>query len=225
MNDKNEVLLLIGSPRGTNSTSESLGMYLCNRLDKEKFNINKGYTHRLVLREEKYNKFCDMIEKSDLIILSFPLYVDHLPAPLIKVLEILDENKDKIKNLSQKSLIAISNSGFPESSQIDLAMKICKNFANEMEFQWKGELQFGGGEVIHGRDLEDVGKITENLKKGLKMAAKEISSGSLISQEAKDFVSQKTVPKGMFKLFANLGWRFRAMKNWNFFNLKNTPYS
>lgn len=223
MNDKKEVLLLIGSPRGINSTSESLGMYLCNRLDKEKFNINKAYTHRLVLREEKYNKLYNMIEKSDLIILSFPLYVDHLPAPLIKALEILDKNK--IKNFSQKSLIAISNSGFPESSQIDLAMKICKNFANEMGFQWKGELQFGCGEVIHGRDLEDVGKMTENLKKGLKMAAKEISSDRLISQEAKDFVSKKTIPKGMFKLFANLGWRFRAMKNWNFFNLKNTPYS
>lgn len=225
MNDKQKVLLLIGSPRTENSSSESIGNYLCNRLDNQKFSISIAYTHRLFLREDKYEDLLNMINNSDLIILSFPLYVDQLPAPVIKIFEIIKKNKEKITKRSQKSFVTISNSGFPESSQSNLAIRICQNFANDIGFKWKGGLKFASGEIIHGRDLEELGKMTDNLKKGLEIAAKDLSTDKPISQEAIDLVAEKTMPQGMFKTFANLGWRLRAMKNWNFFNLKNTPNS
>ncbi|MBD3213226.1 MAG: hypothetical protein GF311_11520 [Candidatus Lokiarchaeota archaeon] len=224
MSDRREILLLIGSPRAANSTSESLGMFLWRQMNNEKFSLTKEYTHRLVVGEEKRDYIFDVINKTDLIIISFPLYVDHLPAPVIKFMEIIYEKKDNLHEPQNKSLIAISNSGFPEASQIDLAMKICKNFAEDMGFQWKGGLQFGGGEVIHGRDLEEIGRMIESLKKGLKMAGRDLSDDNPISQEAKELVSEQTIPMGMFKLFANLGWRWRALKNRNVFNLKNKPF-
>jgi multimeric flavodoxin WrbA len=194
-------------------------------MNHERFSLTKEYTHRLVVREEKREYLINLINKADIIIFSFPLYVDHLPAPLIKTMEIIYEMKGNLKRPQNKSLIVISNSGFPEASQIDLAIKICQIFTDEMGFQWKGGLQFGGGEVIHGRDLEDAGRMTESLKKGLKMAGRDLSEDKPISQEAKELVAKQTIPMGMFKLFANLGWRWRALKNWNVFNLKNKPFS
>jgi hypothetical protein len=224
MSENRRVLLLVGSPRGKKSTSLSLGKYLCERLEEKDLSINYGFIHLLVIRKEKHEKLISLVNQANIIILSYPLYVDQLPSPVIKALEILHRNKEKIKQREAKNFLAIGNCGFPEASQIDLSLNICKNFSISMDFRWRGGIKVGGGEAIHGKDLNKRGKIVRNQKQGLNVAAEAILEDKNIPLEAIELASKDIIPKGLYKWMGNIGWRFRALKYWNLFNLKKKPY-
>ena len=114
MTEKKKVLLLVGSPRGGRSTSASLGNYLISRLEEYGMISEIGFIYRLVNREKKKQELLKMVENADLIILSFPLYVDSLPAPVIKAMEIVKEERDRSERKITQNLIAICNNGFPK---------------------------------------------------------------------------------------------------------------
>jgi hypothetical protein len=218
-------LLIIGSPRGSKSTSETLGNYLLERLSEEGFITKKIYIHQLLLREKRKRELLSHIKNSDLIILSFPLYVDSLPSPVIRAMEYLSQNLsiDSKTPSEMKDFLAVCNSGFPESDQITTAIKICKNFSQKIGFQWLGGLRIGAGEAIQGRSLKESGKIVNNIIKGFDLAIKNIIKREKISQEAIDFASEILFPKKIYKFFGNMGWRFQALSYKNF-RLKKKPY-
>jgi len=224
MSKDGNVILLVGSPRGKKSTSLSLGKYLCDKLEEAGLSIQYGFINRLMMRKEKQDEFIAMVNDAYLIILSFPLYVDCLPAPVIKAMELLYENKEKLVNYEEKKFLAICNCGFPEASQIDLALEICKNFSKTMNFQWRGGIKLGGGEAIHGRNIIKMGRMVRHQKQGLDLAADALLIDKPIPKEAIKLISKPIIPARMYITLGNLGWRMRAIKNWNFFNLKNQPY-
>jgi hypothetical protein len=154
--NKKKVLLLVGSPKAERSSSFSIGKYLCEKIEGKNFQTDHAFVHRLIMRKEKQEDLIRMIKKTNLIILSFPLYIDHLPSPVIRMMELLTNNKEELKAPERKAFLSICNSGFPESFQIKLATQICQNFSNAMGFQWKGGIQKGGGGLIHGSDLNEI---------------------------------------------------------------------
>lgn len=218
------MLLLVGSPRGEKSTSFSLGNYICQRLKEVGFSIDYGYIHRLVTRKEKQTRLIELASNAELIILSFPLYVDQLPAPVINAMELLYKNKDKLSNKKEKKFLAIGNCGFPEAFQIDLALEICQNFSKSLDFKWLGGIKMGGGEFIHGRDLENMGKMVQELKKGLNIIADALTEQQKIPEEAINIISKNIIPSKWYKTMGNLGWRVQGLRNKNIFNLKDQPY-
>ena len=219
-----KALLLVGSPRGENSTSASIGNYLLSKLQQFEIKIEKAFLHRLVNREEKINAMLKMVKNADLIILSFPLYVDSLPAPVIKAMELIKEEKDNSEESTAHDIIAISNCGFPESEQIETALKICELFANVVGFNWKGGIAFGGGEAIHGIPLEERGGMVRNVIKGLDLVAKCLIEGETLSSEALNLISRPLIPKGMYKTMGNLGWHLQARKYKSRKKLRDQPY-
>ncbi|MFX1355892.1 MAG: NAD(P)H-dependent oxidoreductase [Promethearchaeota archaeon] len=225
MNNPKNVLLLVGSPRGENSTSASLGNYLVEKLEELGMKSEKTFIHRLVNRPEKVQELFSMIENADLIILTFPLYVDSLPAPVIKAMELIKSERDRIKSSKSQNFVAISNSGFPESKQISVALEICQIFASEAGFTWKGGIAFGGGEAVHGIPLKERGGMVRNVMKGLDLASEASSEGKNVSQEALDLISKNLIPVGLYKTMGNLGWRMRARKYNTRKRLKDKPYS
>ena len=224
MNTPKNVLLLIGSPRGEDSTSASLGNYLVEKLENIDMKSKKAFIHRLVNRPEKIQELFSMIDKTDLIILTFPLYVDSLPAPVIKTMELIKSERNRIKSSKSQNFVAISNCGFPESKQISVALEICQIFANEAEFRWKGGIAFGGGEAVHGIPLKERGGMVRNVMKGLDIASEALLEGKDIPQEALDLISKKLIPIGLYKTMGNLGWRIRARKYKTRKRLKDKPY-
>ena len=72
-------LLLVGSPGKMSSNSSMIGGYLLDRLGQAGWNIDKECVYLAVREEEKIKKLLEKIDSSDLIIFSFPLYVDSLP--------------------------------------------------------------------------------------------------------------------------------------------------
>ena len=222
MTETKSTLLLVGSPRGETSTSASLGAYLLKLLEESGFDTAKGFIHRLVNRNEKIEELLSMVNNADLIILSFPLYVDSLPAPVIKAMELIRDSRNE-KQRKNQNFIAISNSGFPEASQIEIALEICKNFAEEVNFNWRGGLALGGGGAVNGRPLEERGGMLRNVIKGLEITAEYLSRGEDIPNEAIELVSKSLIPSGMYKMMGNLGWRIQSRRYGALKRMKDQP--
>ena len=225
MSTDKKVLLLIGSPKGEKSTSASLGNYLVSKLEGFGMIFEKAFIHRLVNREEKIQKLFRMIDSADLIILAFPLYVDSLPAPVIKAMELIKEEKDTSKSKKSQKFIAICNSGFPEASQSTVALQICRIFSNDCGFVWKGGVALGGGAAINGIPLQKRGGMVRNVIKGLDILAYALKDGKDIPQEAIDLFSKKFIPSSLYKTFGNFGWKLQARKYGAKKKLKDKPYS
>ena len=73
--------------------------------------------------------------------------------------------------INRQKMVAISNSGFPESSHNDLSLSISRRFAVECGFEWAGGFALGGGESIGGQPLEKAGRRVRNVRKSLELAA------------------------------------------------------
>jgi hypothetical protein len=209
------ILLLVGSPRKEKSTSNSLGEYLLNKFGNEDFNTKKVFLH--YKKQMKEQEILDNIDWADLIILSFPLYVDCLPADVIKNLEMI---KEKYGSTQNKEFFAISNCGFPESYHNDTALKICNQFAIEMSWEWKGSLAVGMGAAINGTQLIEPKGMVKNIVQELDNVYDKLihTSDSIIAS------AEPSIPKWLYIVMGNMGWRYQAFKNgvWN--ELKDKPY-
>jgi hypothetical protein len=173
----------------------------------------KAFIHRLVNREQKIRELFEIIDNADLIILSFPLYVDSLPAPVIKAMELIKEERDKIGRKNTKSFIAICNNGFPEASQNMVALEICRIFSKECGFAWKGGISIGGGAVvINGKPIEKRGGRARHIINGLDITANALKNNEELPQEAIDSILGKPVSPILYLTLVNLGIFFAIQR-------------
>ncbi|RAK05266.1 hypothetical protein C8C77_13127 [Halanaerobium saccharolyticum] len=93
-----KAVLLIGSPKGKDSSSASLGSYLLSKVEEYDVSTEKGYLHSEINTETKRIQFLEKIAETDIIILAAPLYVDTLPAKVIRALSLIAENRKNINN-------------------------------------------------------------------------------------------------------------------------------
>ncbi|NHJ22543.1 MAG: hypothetical protein EAX91_16470 [Candidatus Lokiarchaeota archaeon] len=207
-----KALLLVGSPKVEQSTSASLGNYLISKLEESGTTSEKLFIHRVVNREEKVKNLLNEIEAMDLMILTFPLYVDSLPAPVIKAMELIKDNKTFLNSKKPQNFIAISNNGFPEASQNDTALKICRIFSKECGFIWKGGIAVGGGGAINGVPLLEKPGMFRNFIRGLDLVAQALKDDKEIPQEAHDFMSKKLIPDSLYRFVGNYSWKSQAKR-------------
>ena len=91
-------------------------------------------------------------EKPRVVVLSFPLYVDSLPAPLIRMLEMIAARRARRAAPPGTPRVAVLiQCGFPEARQCDTAIGICRLFAERTGMRWAGALAMGmGGQLAAG---------------------------------------------------------------------------
>lgn len=224
MNTQKRVLLLVGSPRRPKSTSESLGMYLLDRLNEKGLITEKISIHTSLKSDRGLDNLLSTVDRSDIIILAFPLYVDSLPAPVIKAMELISEHRKTTQETRKQQLLAISNSGFPEASQNATALNICRCFALKLGFEWIGGLALGGGAAIDGRLLKDLGGMVRNIAKSLDITAVALAEGKPIPQEAVDKMAKPIIPTWLYMFFGGVGWKRKAKRYGAKKILRNQPY-
>ena len=212
MNKNENVLLLVGSPKNSSSTSAALGDYLTLRLEELGLSIEKEYIYKLIRKEEGQKKILSIVDNTDLIILAFPLYVDCLPAGVIETLELIANHRKLMNNPKKIGFVVLINCGFPEAEQNNTAIAICKIFAREVGFEWKGALSLGMGPAIEGKPVEERGGMVRNLKKGYNLAAKALAEGKIIPEEAYELVTKRFIAKSLYTKIGNLGWKKQAKK-------------
>jgi len=224
MSKNDNVLLLVGSPKSSSSTSNSLGDYLISRLEQLSLAVDKEYIYKLVRKEDGQKKLLTKVEEASMIILAFPLYVDCLPAGVIKTLELITDHRKSKKDRKKQGFAIIINCGFPEAQQNNTAIAICKIFAREVGFEWRGALSLGMGGAIGGRSLEERGGMVRNVIKGLDLAAQALAEGKDIPEEAIELFGKRFIPISLYTKGGNMGWNKQAKKYGARKKIKDQPY-
>ena len=156
-----------GSPRGKKSNSEILIKYLCSLLEGHK--INKYYSFSSKINSEIKSE----IHNADVLIFSFPLYIDSIPSSLLDIL--LKFEEEKIVN-SKTKIYCIANNGFFEGKQNQLAILQMKNWCEKIGAEWGQGVGIGAGEILSYLEkvplgkgpLKNLGKVLEQFTNNIK---------------------------------------------------------
>ena len=228
MSTVNKVLLLVGSPKPKDSTSESLGSYLLERIVENsvegEVETETIRIHTQLRSEEKIEDILSKIDGSDLLLLAFPLYIDSLPRPVIRLLELITEHRST-PPWEKPKIAVICNCGFPESAHNALAIHMCQMFATGAGMGWLGGLPLGGGSAIAGRSLTELGGLVRNVRKALDIAAAALATGEAVPKEAVELLAKPMIPRWLYLLIGNHSWNRTARKNGVKGQLYNRPYA
>ena len=156
--------------------------------------------------------------------LAAPFYVDCLPAPVIRVMELIVNHRQKQTRTKKPPFVAIINSGFPEPDQNLLALDICRVFARDADFEWVGGLPLGGGASIGGADLDAVGGRARHARPALSIMAKALSNGDDVPQEAIVKIRKAIIPRRLYIMVSHKGWNQVAKRNGVSDQLARRPY-
>jgi NAD(P)H-dependent FMN reductase len=218
-------LLLVGSakPAGE-STSEALGAYLLQRLAERNLATETRYVSRAMRTPGRTQELLQAVDRADLIILAFPLYVDSLPYLVVQALERLAAHRQAQPIPSPASFTAIANCGFPEPQHNQTALAVCEQFAASAGFTWAGGLALGAGGAISGRPLVELGGRTHNVRAALDLVASALATGNLAPKEALAMLAQPIVPTPAYLLVGDYGWLMQARRNRALLRLAARPF-
>ena len=205
-------LVLNGSPKQGNS--HSLGVYFAELLTERGFTCELRHAVKNPPEET-----LSVIGSSDVILISFPLYVDSPPGSLTALLEQLADQWPG----GDKSMLAIANCGFPESGQAATALGIIEQFALQVGARWLGGLSMGAGESMGHRSVEETGGMLRHVTSGLGLAADAIAKGEVVPHEAKQLVGRRLFPDLLYRVMA--GQSFRKQAKQNKVNIHDRPYA
>ncbi len=226
-----KALLLIGSPKGKASTSWAIGDYFLRKLETGGLETEEMFISAALRTPESRNDMLAAVDAADLVIVSFPLYIDQLPAPLIQALELIADHR-KAKPAAAPGadphagrLAAIVHCGFPETFQNQAAVDIMRRFAKEAGFVWAGELSMGMGGAVGGKALEKAGGMVKNVVKALEASAVSLTAGGLIPESATALAGKPMMATWIYLLFANFGMKGMARKNGVAKRVHDRPYA
>lgn len=220
MSAPQKALLLVGSPKPDAGTSESLGGYLLEELEKRGVATETIRVTKAVRNDETVEELRSAAASADLIILSFPLYVDTLPAPAIRALEVLADPP-----VGPAAFVAICQSGFPEVDHNEVAIEICRNFARDAGFEWAGGLAMGAGGMVDGAPLRKVASRMRSAVRALDLAADTLAAGVRVPDEAVALMARPAFPAAAYRLVGNWGWRSQFKKQGRGGSLKDQPFA
>ena len=216
-------LLLVGSGKQSKSTSEALGSYFLERLSEQGYQIETLQIHHILRTDAGHNTLLSATDRANLVVLAFPTYIDSLPAPVTRALEIMAEHRRGQGDISQQFL-AIANCGFPEPQHNYTALGICRLFAREAGFSWAGGLALGGGEALKGLPLKEAGWRARNVRRALRVAAEALARDAVVPEEAFELMRKPIVPTWVYLLVGTFGWKQRARKFGCRANLQDRPF-
>lgn len=188
-----KIALMNGSPKVKNSTSEMLLNDIKSYISQQA-EIIEIDMHKSILSDENLKQ----MKSVDILVFSFPLYVDGIPGHLLSCLSQLEETckmNHKIK------VYGIVNCGFYEGHQAKYALDILENWCIKMGVVWSGGIGVGGGGGLSQMP---------NYKNGPKAPvyrALQYMSVHILQSEIQDnqYISI-AFPRFLYKIAAQIGW-------------------
>jgi hypothetical protein len=172
----------------------------------------ESLTLKAGLRQEKGKQdLVSSVDRADLLLLTFPLYIDALPFLVTKALEVIAAHRQAMRNVRPQRLFVISNNGFPEAHQNTLALAICRRFAMESGITWAGGLAMGAGEALSGgqslTSKDRSGPPVKHVIQALDMTAAALAEGRPAPSEAVTMIAKTPIPRVPFAV-----WRWIFVK-------------
>ncbi len=190
------IALINGSPKINNSTSGTLLKDMKRYMSEKAEIVDVGF-HSPSVSEEVISE----LEKSDIWIFSYPLYVDSIPGHLLSCLVQLEEAH--IHN-SQIQVYGIVNCGFYEGIQNEYSLKILQNWCLKTGFIWSGGIGVGGGGGLAMMPVLEPGY---GPKAPIDKALAELSDAVLKKQVRENVYVNVALPRFLYKMGAEIGWR------------------
>jgi hypothetical protein len=168
-------------------------------LKQQGWEIESRILRRNLLQGEGQAEFFRAVDRADLLLLAFPLYIDSLPFLMMRLLEVMAEHFSTHPQSSPKRLFAISNNGFPEAHHNALALAICQRFAIDTGMIWLGGLALGAGEaLLGGLPLEGSQRAgrppVKHVIQALDRASAALAEGQMVPPEAAKLMAKTPIP-------------------------------
>lgn len=212
-----KIAAINGSPKGEASNSREVISILQKMLDAE---TEWTVVTQIAEDRKRNDNVLPSIFESDVLLITFPLYVDGLPASLMRLMEryaahvqAQDRARGAGSGSKRQRVFAVANCGFYEGVQNECALKMIAHFCEDTGLAWCGGAGFGTGEMI--RELKTVppeAGIRKPITGSLKAIADAIAEGPGGKLE-KNIYAQHAFPWLAYKLCAEAGWRAQAKKN------------
>ncbi|TLU88660.1 MAG: NADPH-dependent FMN reductase [Chlorobium sp.] len=215
--------VLVGSPRMVKSTSAALGGYIAERLEEHGVRTETFQLYKVSGNPDRTRAMLESIDKTDLVLLAFPLYIDSIPAPVLSIMRTIKEHRQN-KAVNGR-FAAIANCGFIEAQHNENALASCAVFAKQSGFNWMGSVSIGGGEgLVHGRPLRELGGPAIPYKKNLDLAAAALAAGHPVPDEARKQLAKPFTPGWIYRTIGSMGWKKEARKNGILQQISARPY-
>lgn len=147
-----KILFINCSPRGKKSNSNLILGDILKKIDPRNLKTQMIHLINIMQKPETLNEWSAKISLYSTVIFLTPLYIDSLPARLIVF---LDEVK-KVFHKETPRIFTIVNSGFPETRHSRNAIQQIKFFTLNAGFINGGYLIVGGGEMLNGRENDEI---------------------------------------------------------------------
>ena len=147
----------------------------------------------------------EALDKMDVWVLAFPLYVDGIPAHLLSCLIQLQEANLQNQNIH---IYGIVNCGFYEGIQAEPALRILQNWCVKAGTIWGAGVGIGGGGALTMMPKMKPGQGPKApIDKAMSMLADKILRGEV----HENMYVSVAFPRFMYKMGAQFGWR-KAIK-------------
>lgn len=205
--------ILIGSarPKGS-STSESLARGLAEALEQAGTRCTLVHVQAFIKPGAAADRALATMLAADLLVVSAPLYVDGLPYLATRALERLGRQLTGAAGAPRR-LVGILNCGYPEAVHNRSALRQLRHFAAQHGLAWAGGLALGGGEMIHGRPLDDHALLLRRPIRALRLAGTALGAGLPVPGLAIRLMARPLVPAGLFRRLAAIRWIKEAHDN------------
>lgn len=225
MRNQKSAVFLIASPRGLKSTSASLAGYLAARLARHGMDSEALLVHRCMESDKGTDALLTAVDRSDLVVLAAPVYADSIPGPAVKALESIARRRAAVRAIKPKRFCALIASGYPDASECDTALSVCRIFARQCSLVWAGGLATGAGELLSGKPLTVNRVLARNAMRAINISAKALASGEAVPYRAAVMMARPVLPPALYVWLAHVGF-FRAARRHDATYLVNDrPYS
>ncbi len=167
-------------------------------------------------------KLADILS-ADCLLIVYPLYVDALPAPLLKVLTLLEEAAQTVaQDQPLPKVYALCNCGYAEPQQISLSFKMLQHFCSRAGLTWQQGVAIGAGGFLQPK-MKDLTKgPTKPIAQALDALAKAVDGREVPSGQ--NVFTAPQIPLFIYKVGATLSWHIAARKNGASGKLKARPH-
>lgn len=215
MSETNErVLLLVGSPKGLErSQSARLGRLVVEGLIERGWTSESIHLHAAVESEEGQRELLEAIGCADVVLFAAPLYLDTLPAPAIRALELVAAQRRPGDVGRPPRFVSIIQCGSIEPRQNDTCQRILQRFVDRVGFEWIGGISLGGG-----------GRIAKHARRAFDLLIEAVDLELLVPDEVERLTRKASMASRLYVIVGNAMWRRWADRNGVKDGLRARPY-
>ncbi|MCE5297072.1 MAG: NAD(P)H-dependent oxidoreductase [Euryarchaeota archaeon] len=217
-----KAVLLIGSPRDGATTSGALGEHLMSLLAAKGIETRSHIISRSLIAKASYDEMLNDVSSSDIVVLSYPVYIDSPPSNVIRWMEMVRD--DGLAELEGKTFLAIGNCEDPDPRKLDVSIMIMRNFSDGNRMRWAGGLRMPMSCAIDGASLSSAGGRGRWAAMALDIVAAALADGQTIPEEADALMSRLPMRDLSYVSRTNKTWKKRAKEKGTRANLMDRPF-